>query len=214
MACRTTWGFTVLDDSNRTNSHARLFIALLLTSLLTACGAGDQTTPDLVNSSQPPTVSAVASPNQVATTLAPENQSLFIQAATKAINEVRAKPQTCGGVLYPAAPQLNWNEAVAKAAQLESEWMQLNNVVSHSWTDGTGPGERLRRANYVWSAYAENIAAGQASMTEVVSGWLASTGHCINLMNANVVDLGLAKVDGNATNQYSSYWTLVVARGR
>jgi uncharacterized protein YkwD len=187
--------------------HARFFSLLTLASItimgLQACGSGSTT-----NSAEPTVNAATPAPNLTASSSA---QSDFIQVATKAINEVRAKEQLCGAVAYPAQPAVKWNDAVANAAALESAWMQSHNTFSHSWTDGTGPGERLKMANYPWKNFGENIAAGQSDVAQVVAAWVASPGHCANIMRAGVVDMGLSKVDGTSANQYPNYWTLVVA---
>ncbi len=184
------------------NRHVRFLRTPVLASIalfgLHACGTGAESVSNATNAA--PSVTASSS-----------EPSAFIQEATKAINDVRAKEQVCGGVVYPAQPAVKWSDAVANAAALESSWMQSHNTFSHSWTDGTGPGERLKMANYAWKNYGENIAAGQTDIAQVVAAWVASPGHCANIMRAGVVDMGLSKIDGNSANQYSNYWTLVVA---
>jgi uncharacterized protein YkwD len=179
--------------------------ALASTMLLGACGGS--TSNEAVsetNTNVAPTI-AVATPN------APNS---FVDSALEAINEARSMARQCGTTSYPAVPSLQWNSAVAEAARLESAWLQANNAFDHVWTDGTGPGERLSMAQYNWATYGENIAAGQTGIGEVVGAWLASPGHCANIMRAGVSDLGLAKVDGNNANSYSNYWTMLVARAK
>ena len=48
------------------------------------------------------------------------------------------------------------------------------------------------------------------AVAEVVAGWMASDGHCANLMNPAFRDIGLACVSGTASNVYRSYWTMVL----
>ena len=46
---------------------------------------------------------------------------------------------------------------------------------------------------WMWAtpfAIGENIAAGQRTPQDVVDGWIASDGHCANLMNPNFEELG------------------------
>ena len=45
-------------------------------------------------------------------------------------------------------------------------------------------------------------------MASVVAAWMASPGHCANLMNNRFRDIGLACVSGTASNTYRTYWTL------
>jgi uncharacterized protein YkwD len=47
----------------------------------------------------------------------------------------------------------------------------------------------------------------------VMSGWLASAGHCANLMNPVYKDFGAACVRNDATT-YERYWTQVFAAPR
>jgi uncharacterized protein YkwD len=92
--------------------------------------------------------------------------------------------------------------------------MVARNFFSHTGSDGSDAGQRDTAAGYVWSAWGENIAAGYASVQSVVDGWMASDGHCANLMNARFVDTGLACVKGTSANTYPSNWTLELAAPR
>ncbi|HCJ28080.1 MAG TPA: hypothetical protein DHV63_01935, partial [Pseudomonas sp.] len=59
----------------------------------------------------------------------------------------------------------------------------------------------------------ENIAAGQGSAEQAVSSWLASPGHCQNIMNPGFTEMGAAY----ATNPRSAatiYWTQVFGTPR
>jgi uncharacterized protein YkwD len=183
---------------------------LVSTILLSACGSGTNLSDGTLQSSSPaPTTAAATAPSPGTNNAAP---SAVMQQATKILNDIRAKQQNCGGEIYPPQPPLAWNNAVAKAAEIESQWMQTNNAFSHVWPDGTGPGERLKMANYNWSNYAENIAAGQPTVEAVMTSWLASPGHCANMMRAGVTEWGLSEIEGTAQNTYKTYWTMVVAK--
>ena len=85
--------------------------------------------------------------------------------------------------------------------------MVANNFFSHTGSNGSTLGDRATAAGYAWSSLGENIAAGQASVAEVVDGWMKSDGHCANLMNAGFRDIGVACVAGNANTTYRTYWT-------
>ena len=47
-----------------------------------------------------------------------------------------------------------------------------------------------------------------------MDGWIASGGHCANLMNPAFDQVGLACVPGSAANNRKSYWTMNLARSR
>ena len=48
-------------------------------------------------------------------------------------------------------------------------------------------------------------------MQSVVDGWLASPGHCANIMNPSYADIGTACV-ASGTSSYPTYWTMDLAR--
>ena len=60
---------------------------------------------------------------------------------------------------------------------------------------------------------AENIAAGQQTAAEVVAGWLASPGHCANIMGPNFVHMGVSYVV-NPKSRIGIYWAQVFGRPR
>jgi len=68
-------------------------------------------------------------------------------------------------------------------------------------------------AGYRWQQIGENIAAGQGSAEQVVAGWLASPGHCANIMNPGFTEMGAAYAtsEGGAAG---SYWTQVFGTPR
>jgi uncharacterized protein YkwD len=48
----------------------------------------------------------------------------------------------------------------------------------------------------------------------VMAGWMASDGHCANIMNADMRDIGVACVAGGAGNSYRTYWTMTLGAQR
>ncbi|MBV0881602.1 CAP domain-containing protein [Noviherbaspirillum sp. L7-7A] len=127
------------------------------------------------------------------------------------VNQARAAGRSCGTTYYGPAPALTWNTNLFNAAGAHSTDMAANNYFSHTSLDGRNAGQRITGAGYAWRGYGENIAAGQTSVQSVVDGWLASPGHCANIMNANLVDIGAACV-ANSTSTYRTYWTMDLAR--
>jgi uncharacterized protein YkwD len=88
------------------------------------------------------------------------------------------------------------------------------NFFSHTGSDGSSAGQRAAAAGYVWRSLGENIAAGQPSVAAVMGSWMASPGHCANIMRANYKDIGAACVRGGAGNNYRSYWTMSLGLAR
>jgi len=139
----------------------------------------------------------------------------FRALALARINSHRAAGASCGtsGSFGPA-PALAWSDALTQASLVHSDDMVANNFFSHTGSDGRSAGQRATAAGYVWSTWGENIAAGQVGVDSVVSAWMASPGHCANLMNPRFRDVGLACVRGTASNDYRTYWTQTLGAAR
>ena len=87
-------------------------------------------------------------------------------------------------------------------------------IASGSPYDGRTLGDRVSAAGYAWSSLGENIAAGYPGIDAVMDGWIASPGHCANLMNAGFTEVGVVCVPGAAGATYSTYWTMDLGRPR
>jgi len=135
----------------------------------------------------------------------------FQADALRIVNAKRAQGASCGthGNFAPAAA-LAWNTALANAAYGHSRDMADHNFFSHTGSNGSSFDARISAAGYDWHAVAENIAAGPSSVQAVVDGWMASDGHCANLMSASYRDMGLACAR-NPASSYGIYWTLDLA---
>ena len=129
------------------------------------------------------------------------------------VNQARATPRKCGSDRFAAAPALRWNERLAEAAHAHSRDMANKDYFSHQGKDGSHVGERAGRAGYVWLRVGENIAAGQGSVEQAISGWLASPGHCVNIMNPDFTEMGAAYAI-NTDSKAVSYWTQVFGTPR
>ncbi|MHB0775614.1 CAP domain-containing protein [Halomonas sp. WWR20] len=127
------------------------------------------------------------------------------------INEARSRARQCGDETFEAVEPLTWNCKLEAAAEAHSSAMAEHDFFSHTGPDGEEVGERVNARGYDWTAVGENIAAGQASVAAVVDGWLASPGHCANIMNGKFTEMGAASVE-QADSKYSPYWTQVLAR--
>lgn len=192
-------------------------LAAALGALLAACGGGGDGASDA-----PPTPTSAPAP---APAPAPETPSPATRAtcslagfqaeALRLVNAQRSAGASCGSRgAFAAAVPLAWNDALTQAGLRHSDDMVARNFFSHTGSDGTSAGTRATAAGYVWSSWGENIAAGQRSVAEVVAGWMASDGHCANIMGPGFRDLGLACVSGNAGTTYGTYWTMVLGSAR
>ena len=123
------------------------------------------------------------------------------------VNQKRAAGATCGGVAKPPVAALTMESRLRCAARNHSKDMSSKNFFSHTGSSGSTFVQRIEAAGYTpWLALAENIAAGQTTAAAVVSGWMASTGHCNNIMNGTYKHLGVG-YSYSAGATYKHYWT-------
>ncbi len=96
------------------------------------------------------------------------------------------------------------NARLSAAAQAHAQDMAAQGYFSHTGANGSAFTDRARAAGY-GCAIAENIAAGQRSEAEVVAGWMTSTGHRRNILQARASEFGIGRA-GNT-------WVLMMGRG-
>ena len=134
------------------------------------------------------------------------------EAAMRRLNEARLRGVTCrAGTTFTAAP-LTWSESLAAAARVQAAEMARLQRMTHFDSQSRSLAERLRAIGYRYSLAVENVGVGYSSLDEVVDAWLESEGHCENLMNAAVLEFGLACIDAGASGALEErrYWTLVL----
>lgn len=138
----------------------------------------------------------------------------FRAEALRLINERRAAGATCGarGSFAPVAA-VGWDDRLAQAAYGHAREMADRDELSHTGGNGSSVGQRVTAAGYTWSAVAENISAGYGSVPAVIDGWMASDGHCANLMSPAYRHAALACA-ANSGSRYGRYWTLNLAAPR
>ncbi|UQS17408.1 CAP domain-containing protein [Pseudomonas sp. HS6] len=124
------------------------------------------------------------------------------------VNAARARSRMCGRQRFAAARPLSWNPALGAAALGHSKAMAYGNYFAHQDPDGDMPADRARSAGYRGRQIGENIAAGQSSPGKAMAGWLASPGHCANLMNPMFTQVG-AGFASEARSDEGVYWTMV-----
>ena len=142
---------------------------------------------------------------------------IYTQALLDAINKERASQHTCGdrGTFGPVHP-LVWNANLHASALEHAIDLAVSDTFSHdgSGTDSdiTGNGtpskfyERIERNGYDnYYSVGENIAGGQRTLDEVMKAWMASPGHCENIMKSTYTEVGIAIVK-NDSSTYQVYW--------
>jgi uncharacterized protein YkwD len=122
------------------------------------------------------------------------------------VNQRRAAGAKCGGVNKPPAPALTTHGKLRCAARKHSKDMGSKNFFSHTGSNGSSFSQRITSAGYAWTQAAENIAAGQSTAAAVVTGWMGSTGHCNNIMNPSLKEIGVGYYYAGSST-YKHYWT-------
>ena len=93
----------------------------------------------------------------------------------------------------------------AMAAQRAQEIAQS---FSHTRPDGRDCSSIYDDYGYSWMACGENIAAGQTSADEVMTGWMNSEGHKANILSGNFNRIGVACYS-DPNSAYGYYWVQV-----
>jgi uncharacterized protein YkwD len=206
-----------------TTSNLRAGATLALLALLAACGGGGDPAPATAGTptgspapsptpAPPPAPAPSPPPSGVLSTC---NLPDFAAALLARINQARAAGANCGssGNFAPIAA-LAWHALLTQAADGHSQDMAAANYFSHTSADGRTLSDRVGATGYAWRSIGENIAAGYGSVDAVMDGWLASPGHCANIMSPNFADVGVACVPGTSGARYPTYWTMNLASPR
>ena len=97
------------------------------------------------------------------------------------------------------------------AAQAHGEDMVNRRFFAHDSPDGRSVADRVLAAGYTYRVVAENIAAGQRTVAEVVDGWMNSPGHRANILSPDVRQIGIGFATGG---EYGTMWVQVFGTPR
>lgn len=101
---------------------------------------------------------------------------------------------------------LTMDKQVQAAAQVRA--MECEQLFSHTRPNGTSFVTALQEQNVSYRRAGENIAWGQRTPQQVVTGWMNSEGHRANIMNPNFTTIGVGYYqNANGTNYWSQLFT-------
>jgi uncharacterized protein YkwD len=129
------------------------------------------------------------------------------------VNEARARGAQCGAQSFGPAPPLTLSGTLADVAVGHATDMAVHDYFEHQDLAGQSPADRVRAAGYSEKLVGENIAYGPKSVEEVVKGWLASPGHCQNIMDPHFAQMGIGLAPGHAARR-GLFWVQVLAEPR
>lgn len=97
--------------------------------------------------------------------------------------------------------ELKHNWELSRVARYKSQDMRDNRYFSHTSPVYGSPFNMIKNFGISYRTAGENIAKGYTSPEAVVNGWMNSTGHRENILNASFTQIGVGYVaDGR-------YWT-------
>ena len=120
------------------------------------------------------------------------NQKLFEDQVLALVNKERVKN---------GLSELSMDEKVRSVARKKSNDMYNKKYFSHTSPTYGSPFDMLKTFNIQYRYAGENIAQGYTTPEAVVKGWMNSSGHRANILNAKYTKIGIGyEANGN-------YWT-------
>ena len=121
-----------------------------------------------------------------------ETVSSYEREVIRLVNEARAS--------YGLKP-LTENWELSRVARYKSQDMRDRHYFSHTSPTYGSPFEMIKAFGLSYRTAGENIAYGYRTPKAVVDGWMNSSGHRANILNASFTQIGVGYVpNGN-------YWT-------
>lgn len=100
-------------------------------------------------------------------------------------------------------PRLHASRRLNRSAQRWTNAMADGGLFSH----GANFAARITATGFQWSTAGENIAAGYGTPAQVVRAWMASPGHCRNILTPNFLDAGTGVSHGGVQGSGPGTWT-------
>jgi uncharacterized protein YkwD len=125
------------------------------------------------------------------------------------LNDARAEGRKCGNAFFSPAAPVAWNDKLGEAARDHSQDMARTGHLSSKGSDGSGPGERLSKAGYIWASYGEDVGQEFRSPEDAVKAWLKNATQCRNIMDPGFTEAGAAYAKNR---NLRSFWTLVLGK--
>ncbi len=159
-------------------SHERQVVSiafsLLLVCSLAGCGGGGMS--DMMDSS-----SRGGGGTTGITAMTPAEQT-SADAVFALVNQERAKAGLALLVLDTVAMRTAYDHALD---------MRMRGYFDHNTPEGMTPGQRLAGAGCMFRDWAENIAEGDRTPTDVMLDWMNSPEHHANMMNSQFTHMGI-----------------------
>jgi uncharacterized protein YkwD len=117
-------------------------------------------------------------------------------------------------------PALRWDWRLASAARWMAGDMAAHHYISHETPDGKTIADRVGRTGYIRDNYnwilEENLGWGRgdySSPAAMSTGWMNSEGHRLNIMAADIHDIGIGVAEGWVSEDYGDGFFYVAEFG-
>ena len=121
-----------------------------------------------------------------------DNVIAFEQEVIRLVNEIR---------LENGLRVLAYDWELGRVARIKSQDMKDNRYFAHNSPVYGTPFQMIRNFGISFRSAGENIAKGYATPQAVVNGWMNSSGHRANILNAKYTHIGVGYVSAG------NYWT-------
>ena len=139
-----------------------------------------------------------------------EDAGAMARHALVLVNEARAQGRRCGNRSWPGTNPVRLSAMLSEVARQHALDMARHHYFDHVDLSGRSPADRVKAAGYREQRIAENIAYGALSTDDAIAGWLDSPGHCENLMDPRVREMGIAFAPGGGEHG-ELYWVQMFA---
>lgn len=106
-------------------------------------------------------------------------------------------------------PGVTIDPTLTRIAAVHAQRMAAADKMAHVLPGEGSFQQRLVAGGFTAAMAAENVAAGQDSLAEVLEAWRKSPGHNANLLLPNVSKIGIA-LSIAEDSKYKTYWALVL----
>ena len=106
-------------------------------------------------------------------------------------------------------PPVTVDATLTRIAVVHAQRMAAADKMTHVLPGEGSFQQRLAAGGFRPSMAAENVAAGQKTLADVLESWRKSSGHDANLLLPNVSKIGIA-VSLAPDSRYKTYWSLVL----
>lgn len=121
----------------------------------------------------------------------------FEQEVIRLVNEIR---------VANGQKALSYDWELSRVARFKSQDMKDNRYFAHNSPVYGTPFQMIKNFGISYRSAGENIAKGYATPQAVVNGWMNSSGHRANILNADFTHIGVGYVSGG------NYWTQMFIR--